>query len=46
LGGSVRRHFYHNYLGGPGLMSGAVFGRLAGRSAAHHAMGPERAAAE
>ena len=26
--------FYGNYLGGAGLMSGAVFGRLAGRSAA------------
>jgi len=26
--------FYQNYLGGAGLMSGAVFGRLAGRSAA------------
>jgi tricarballylate dehydrogenase len=25
---------YHNYAGGTGLMSGAVFGRLAGRSAA------------
>ena len=25
--------FYGNYLGGAGLMSGAVFGRLAGRSA-------------
>jgi tricarballylate dehydrogenase len=26
--------FYHNYPGGSGLMKGAVFGRLAGRSAA------------
>ena len=26
--------FYENYLGGAGLMSGAVFGRLAGNSAA------------
>jgi tricarballylate dehydrogenase len=26
--------FYHNYPGGAGLMAGAVFGRLAGRSAA------------
>ena len=26
--------FYGNYLGGAGLMSGAVFGRLAGQSAA------------
>jgi tricarballylate dehydrogenase len=26
--------FYHNYPGGSGLMAGAVFGRLAGRSAA------------
>jgi tricarballylate dehydrogenase len=38
--------FYQNYLGGAGLMSGAVFGRLAGRSAGHHAMRPARAAAE
>ena len=28
--------FYHNYASGTGLMSGAVFGRLAGRSAARH----------
>ncbi len=28
--------FYHNYASGTGLMSGAVFGRLAGRSAAKH----------
>jgi tricarballylate dehydrogenase len=26
--------FYHNYPGGTGLTSGAVFGRIAGRSAA------------
>jgi len=26
--------FYHNYPGGSGLMSGSVFGRIAGRSAA------------
>lgn len=31
--------FYENYLGGAGLMSGAVFGRIAGRSAALHAKG-------
>lgn len=29
--------FYGNYLGGAGLMSGSVFGRQAGRSAAEHA---------
>jgi tricarballylate dehydrogenase len=29
--------FYENYLGGAGLMAGAVFGRLAGASAAVHA---------
>ena len=29
--------FYHNYASGTGLMSGAVFGRIAGRSAAAHA---------
>ncbi len=29
--------FYHNYASGTGLMSGAVFGRIAGRSAAGHA---------
>jgi len=27
--------FHHNYPGGSGLMSGAVFGRIAGASAAH-----------
>ncbi len=26
--------YYHNYASGTGLMAGAVFGRLAGRSAA------------
>ena len=31
--------FYGNYLGGAGLMSGAVFGRLAGGSAAAYAKG-------
>src|SRR5213079_109991 len=29
--------FYHNYPGGAGLMAGAVFGRIAGRSAARPA---------
>jgi tricarballylate dehydrogenase len=29
--------FYENYLGGAGLMSGAVFGRIAGSSAGRHA---------
>jgi tricarballylate dehydrogenase len=38
--------FYQNYLGGAGLMSGSVFGRLAGRSAGKHATGAQRAAAE
>jgi tricarballylate dehydrogenase len=28
--------FYENYLGGAGLMSGSVFGRLAGQSAGRH----------
>ncbi len=28
--------FYHNYASGTGLMSGAVFGRIAGRSAAQY----------
>ena len=31
--------FYHNYPGGAGLMAGAVFGRIAGRSAAEAARG-------
>ncbi|HYM51058.1 MAG TPA: FAD-dependent tricarballylate dehydrogenase TcuA [Candidatus Limnocylindrales bacterium] len=37
--------FYHNYPGGTGLTSGAVFGRLAGRNAARAALvrvNPER----
>ncbi|MCZ6728767.1 MAG: hypothetical protein O7C61_03570, partial [SAR324 cluster bacterium] len=29
--------FHYNYPGGTGLMSGAVFGRIAGASAAHAA---------
>lgn len=29
--------FHNNYAGGTGLMSGAVFGRIAGKSAAEHA---------
>jgi tricarballylate dehydrogenase len=31
--------FFHNYASGTGLMAGAVFGRLAGRSAAAEAQG-------
>jgi tricarballylate dehydrogenase len=31
--------FYQNYLGGAGLMSGSVFGRLAGRTAGKYAKG-------
>ena len=31
--------FYGNYLGGAGLMSGAVFGRIAGASAGQRAQG-------
>ncbi len=31
--------FYHNYAGGTGLMSGAVFGRAAGSTAAQAALG-------
>ncbi len=31
--------FYHNYPGGTGLMNGAVFGRIAGRSAAENSSG-------
>jgi len=31
--------FFHNYASGTGLMSGAVFGRIAGRSAAADARG-------
>ena len=29
--------FYHNYPGGAGLMAGAVFGKIAGKSAAEEA---------
>ena len=32
--------FYHNYPGGSGLMSGAVFGKLAGESAASYVLEP------
>jgi tricarballylate dehydrogenase len=28
--------FYQNYLGGAGLMSGSVFGRIAGNSAGRY----------
>ena len=38
--------FYQNYLGGAGLMSGSVFGRLSGRSAGQYATRHARAAAE
>ena len=31
--------FYHNYASGTGLMAGAVFGRLAGESAAGYLRG-------
>ena len=34
--------FYHNYASGTGLMSGAVFGRLAGRNAARWARSGSR----
>jgi tricarballylate dehydrogenase len=34
--------FYFNYPGGAGLMSAAVFGRLAGQSAAAHAIGSRK----
>lgn len=34
--------FYHNYPGGSGLMAGAVFGRIAGRSAAEYARIPRQ----
>jgi tricarballylate dehydrogenase len=37
--------FYQNYLGGAGLMSGSVFGRLSGRSAGVHATQAAGAAA-
>ncbi len=32
--------FYHNYPGGTGLTSGAVFGRIAGTTAGHYVTGP------
>ena len=32
--------FYHNYPGGTGLTSGAVFGRIAGTSAGAYVTGP------
>lgn len=35
--------FYHNYPGGTGLASGAVFGRIAGTSAARHVASSHRA---
>ena len=38
--------FHYNYPGGSGLMSGAVFGRIAGRSAAEEAQSMGRKAAE
>jgi tricarballylate dehydrogenase len=39
--------FFHNYASGTGLMSGATFGRLAGRSAAQFASAPaSRSAAQ
>jgi tricarballylate dehydrogenase len=38
--------FYQNYLGGAGLMSGSVFGRLSGRSAGQYATQAASAAAE
>jgi len=37
--------FYHNYASGTGLMSGATFGRLAGRSAAQFSRGEAPVAA-
>jgi tricarballylate dehydrogenase len=37
--------FYFNYPGGTGLMSGSVFGRIAGRSASDRAKTPAPAAA-
>ena len=36
--------FYNNYPGGSGLMSGAVFGKIAGQNAALEAMTPQRSA--
>jgi tricarballylate dehydrogenase len=37
--------FYYNYPGSSGLMAGSVFGRIAGRVAAGHALGSHSAAA-
>ena len=37
--------FYYNYPGSSGLMSGSVFGRIAGREAAGHARGAQSKAA-
>jgi tricarballylate dehydrogenase len=37
--------FYYNYPGSSGLMAGSVFGRIAGREAASHALGARSAAA-
>ena len=37
--------FYHNYAGGSGLMSGSVFGKTAGDSAAAHVVAKAEAAA-
>src|SRR5207302_10157049 len=34
--------YYHNYASGTGLMAGAVFGRIAGRSAAAYVTGGSR----
>jgi tricarballylate dehydrogenase len=34
--------FYHNYPGGSGLMSGAVYGKLAGSTAARHVLGNKK----
>jgi len=38
--------FFHNYASGTGLMSGATFGRLAGRSAAAFAQTSAAVAAQ
>ena len=35
--------FYFNYPGGSGLTSGAVFGKIAGASAARHALAEKAA---
>jgi tricarballylate dehydrogenase len=34
--------FYHNYPGGSGLMSGAVYGKLAGSTAARYVLGNKK----